>query len=67
MAEPLEGQPLSTPFAWVLVRLDGADSSMLHALDVGGPADVFPGLRVRVLWADETVGHIRDIACFVAI
>jgi uncharacterized protein len=66
MAEPLEGQPLQKPFAWVLVRLDGADSSMVHALDVGSPADVQTGMRVRVRWAEDTVGSIRDIACFVA-
>jgi uncharacterized protein len=65
MAEPLEGQPLEKPFAWVLVRLDGADTAMVHALDVPSPADARTGMRVRVRWAEETVGHIRDIACFV--
>jgi uncharacterized OB-fold protein len=65
MAEPLEGQPLGTPFAWVLVRLDGADTSMVHALDVDVPARVSTGMRVRVRWAEETTGHIRDLACFV--
>ncbi|NEA03512.1 DNA-binding protein, partial [Streptomyces sp. SID10116] len=34
---PRRGQPLDTPFAWVLVRLDGADTALLHALDVPGP------------------------------
>lgn len=65
MAEPLEGQPLDRPFAWVLVRLDGADTALVHALDVPAPAEVRTGMRVRVRWAEETVGHIRDIACFV--
>ena len=62
---PLEGQPLDRPFAWAMVRLDGADTAMVHALDVASPADVRTGMRVRVHWAEETVGHIRDIACFV--
>ncbi|HMH90819.1 MAG TPA: OB-fold domain-containing protein, partial [Streptosporangiaceae bacterium] len=35
MPRPLEGQPLADPFAWALVRLDGADSVMLHAVDAG--------------------------------
>jgi len=61
---PLPGQPLSTPFAWVLVRLDGADTSILHALDVPGPDAVSTGMRVRVRWAAERVGAISDIACF---
>lgn len=63
MAEPLEGQPLQRPFAWALIKLDGADTPMLHAVDSDA---VQTGMRVRVKWADETVGHIRDIAYFVA-
>lgn len=62
--EPRRGQPLTTPFAWVLVRLDGADTALLHALDVPGPEAVRTGLRVRVRWAPERTGAITDIACF---
>jgi len=62
--EPVKGQPFDRPFAWVLVRLDGADTPMLHALDVASPADVETGMRVRVRWAAERVGAITDIACF---
>jgi len=61
---PLAGQPLSHPFAWALVQLDGADTGMLAAVDVGEPAAMRTGLRVRARWADERVGSIRDIACF---
>jgi uncharacterized protein len=63
-AQPLEGQPLSHPFAWVLVRLDGADTAMLAALDTDRPADVTTGMRVRARWADERIGSIRDLVCF---
>jgi uncharacterized OB-fold protein len=62
--EPLEGQPLPHPFAWALIRLDGADTAMLHAVDAGSPAAMRTGMRVRVRWAASPVGHIRDIACF---
>jgi uncharacterized OB-fold protein len=61
---PRRGQPLSTPFAWVLVRLDGADTALLHALDAPGPDAVHTGMRVRVRWAGERAGAITDIACF---
>jgi uncharacterized protein len=68
MPEPLEGQPLAGPFAWALIRLDGADTAMLHAVDAGpemGAAAVMrTGLRVRPRWAASRVGSIRDIACF---
>ncbi|NGN62877.1 DNA-binding protein [Streptomyces sp. A7024] len=62
--EPRRGQPLDTPFAWVLVRLDGADTALLHALDVPGPDAVHTGMRVRIRWAAERAGAITDIACF---
>ncbi|MFI7382649.1 Zn-ribbon domain-containing OB-fold protein [Streptomyces sp. NPDC049813] len=61
---PRRGQPLDTPFAWVLVELDGADTALLHALDAPGPEAVRTGQRVRVRWAAERVGAITDIACF---
>lgn len=63
-AEPKAGQPFDRPFAWALVRLDGSDTPMLHALDVPSPEDVETGMRVRIRWADERQGHISDIACF---
>lgn len=64
MPEPLEGQPLDRPFAWALVRLDGADTALLHAVDVDTPEQMSTGMRVRVRWADQPVGSMRDIACF---
>lgn len=64
MSEPIEGQPLSHPFAWALVKLDGADTSILHAVDAGSPEAMSTGMRVRVRWADERTGRIQDIACF---
>src|SRR5260221_9641553 len=62
--QPLKGQPLAHPFAWALIRLDGADTAMLHAVDAGSAAAMRTGMRVRGRWAATTVGHIRDIACF---
>ncbi|MET9700970.1 OB-fold domain-containing protein [Streptomyces sp. NPDC006529] len=61
---PRPQQPLGTPFAWVLVRLDGADTALLHALDASGPEAVRTGMRVRIRWAGERTGAITDIACF---
>jgi uncharacterized OB-fold protein len=64
VAEPRPNQPLSKPFAWALVRLDGADTAMLHAVDAGAFDRMSTGMRVRVRWAPERVGHVNDIACF---
>jgi uncharacterized OB-fold protein len=65
---PLEGQPLDRPFAWALIKLDGADTPLLHAIDVGAAGSsesISTGARVHVHWVDEPVGSITDIAYFV--
>jgi uncharacterized OB-fold protein len=61
---PLPGQPLGRPFGWALIRLDGADTAMLHAVDAGSAAAMRTGMRVRPRWAEERTGSIRDIECF---
>lgn len=62
--EPRPNQPLAKPFAWALIKLDGADTAILHAVDAGASDRMTTGMRVRVRWAAERVGHINDIACF---
>ncbi|MFE5093844.1 Zn-ribbon domain-containing OB-fold protein [Streptomyces sp. NPDC056638] len=61
---PRRDQPLAAPFAWVLVKLDGADTALLHVLDATGPEAVNTGMRVRIRWAPQRTGAITDIACF---
>ena len=62
--EPMRQHPLQEPFAWALIQLDGADTSLLHALAVGSKDAVRAGMRVRPRWRDERKGHITDIECF---
>ena len=64
VVEPLRTHPLDHPFAWALVRLDGADTRLLHALDCGSADRAQPGTRARIRWAAETTGHLSDIECF---
>lgn len=61
---PLEGQPLDRPFAWALIKLDGADTALLHAVDAP-EGTLKSGDRVHAHWVDEPVGAITDIAYFV--
>lgn len=64
--EPVEGNPLDgEPFAWGLVKLDGADTPILHAIRADGPDSLSTGMRVTVQWRDEREGHVKDIECFV--
>lgn len=64
VAEPREVQPLDHPFAYALIRLDGADVPMLHAVDAGDASRMATGMRVRPRWSEEPKGGIRDLACF---
>jgi uncharacterized OB-fold protein len=61
---PLAGQPLDKPFAWALVKLDGADTALLAAVDVGDPAKVSTGAKVKARWAENRIGAITDLTCF---
>jgi uncharacterized OB-fold protein len=65
ITKPKPKNHLQKPFAWALVQLDGADTALLHAVDAGSEDAMSTGMRVTVKWADETVGQIQDIACFV--
>jgi uncharacterized OB-fold protein len=64
VTRPRAKQPLDRPFAWALVKLDGADTALPHAVDAGNIAVMRTGLRVTPRWRAERVGHISDIACF---
>lgn len=64
VTNPKPGQPLDRPFAFALIRLDGADTAMLHAVDAGSPDAMSTGMRVQARWADERVGDVADLVCF---
>ncbi|MGW5680381.1 Zn-ribbon domain-containing OB-fold protein [Nonomuraea sp. NPDC003754] len=61
---PLDGHPLDRPFAWALIKLDGADTALVHAVDAGNPKALPPGTRVRPVWRATRTGHITDISHF---
>jgi uncharacterized OB-fold protein len=56
---------LDRPFAFALVKLDGADTAMLHVVDAGDESAMATGMRVKARWRSEREGHIRDIEAFV--
>jgi uncharacterized OB-fold protein len=64
VTHPRPNHPLQRPFAWALVRLAGADTAMLHAVDAGEESTMRSGMRVRARWAPDPQGGIRDIECF---
>jgi uncharacterized OB-fold protein len=65
--EPRAKQPLQKPFAYALIRLDGAATPLLHVVDAGSESAMKTGMRVRARWADEPAGAITDIQAFVPV
>ena len=66
VGQPVEGlHPSQSPFAFVLVKLDGADTALAHVV-TENLDQLKVGSRVEAVWADDDkrVGTIRDIACF---
>jgi uncharacterized OB-fold protein len=64
VAHPHVKHPLDRPFAWALIQPDGADTSLVHAVDAGSPDRIVTGTRVVPRWREERVGEIADIVCF---
>jgi len=62
VTSPHEKHPLDQPFAWALIKLDGADTAMLGPVAAAGIDDVATGSRVRPVWAEEREGRIEDIS-----
>lgn len=65
VAKPTEQHPLDVPFAMALVKLDGADTCLVHAVDAGSPDAMSTGMRVAPRWKAERQGHITDLEAFV--
>ncbi len=57
-------QPMKPPFAIALIRLDGADTALLHLLGEVELSKIRTGMRVEPVFADEPKGHILDIRYF---
>lgn len=57
VAEPTTKHPFSHPFAFALIRLDGADTALVHAVD----GRVSTGARVVARYREDRVGAITDV------
>ncbi|MEM7141245.1 MAG: OB-fold domain-containing protein [Actinomycetota bacterium] len=61
VAEPTSKHPLDHPFAFAQIKLDGADTTMLHAVDAGSIDAMSTGMRVVVRYNADRVGSVTDI------
>jgi len=61
VAELTSKHPFGYPFAFALIRPDGADTALVHAVDAGTPDVMRQGLRVTARYRDERKGAITDV------
>jgi uncharacterized protein len=61
VAEPTAKHPLSHPFAFALIRPDGADTAMVHAVDAGSMDKMSTGMRVTPRWRTDARNRIDDL------
>lgn len=60
----LAALPKKTPVIYGLIKLDGADTALLHMLGEVDPSKVKIGMRVAAKFSDERKGSIMDIDYF---
>jgi uncharacterized OB-fold protein len=65
ISEPRPKHPLDHPFAFALIRPDGADTAIVHVVDAGTEQAMHTGMRVVPRWRDERVGNTLDIEAWV--
>jgi len=63
--KPSAQHPLDRPFAFAFIKLDGATTPLLHAVDAGASSKLSVGARVAPRWRGKRLGRIDDIVCFV--
>jgi len=63
----LASLPKKTPVIFALIKLDGADTAMLHYLGDVKPEDVKIGMRVKAKFAGERKARMQDIEHFAPV
>jgi uncharacterized OB-fold protein len=63
---PFKMHPVEAPFAYALIKLDGADVRLLHIVRKDLQL-LKRGARVRAKFREKREGHILDIECFEII
>jgi hypothetical protein len=66
-AAPLWFGEKKIPYVAALIKLDGADTSVLHFVDEIDPDKVGNGMRVEAVFKEEREGYITDISHFKPI
>lgn len=61
---PLPVHPLIAPFAYGIIKLDGADTGLTHFIGEVEPEELKIGMRVKPVFKEKREGNILDIKYF---
>jgi hypothetical protein len=61
----LASLPRKAPVVFGLIKLDGADTSLLHYVEAGDIGIINIGMRLEARFCDDRNGSINDIDCFI--
>ncbi len=56
--------PVKPPFTYAVIKLDGADTGLVHLLGEVEPDAVRAGMRVKAVFAEERAGKMLDVKYF---
>jgi uncharacterized OB-fold protein len=56
--------PMKPPFAYAVIKLDGADTGLVHLLGEVEPGQIRAGMRVKAVFAKERSGKMLDVEYF---
>ena len=59
-------QPVEPPYAYAVIKLDGADVGLVHLVK-DNLDKLRNGCRVKAVFREERTGHILDIDCFQVV
>jgi uncharacterized OB-fold protein len=61
VTQPAPKHPLQRPFAFALIKVDGADTAMVHAVDAGSIDAMSTGMKVTPRFRKEPKGLVTDL------
>ena len=65
VANPKPHHLIQSAFAFVLIKFNGADTSMLHMVSECAESDLAKGVKVKPVWSSDPKEMILDIKYFV--
>jgi hypothetical protein len=65
--DPNTGKPIKVPRTDIYVKLDGADTCLMHWLDESDEKKITVGARVKAMFKEHRRGTIHDIECFTQV